>query len=176
VLLCLLAGGCASQRVAGPTATAGHGGDGLVAVRWQLTQVRDPDGTFAIPASLDSWFEATSGYAVQGDDGCSFFDGTGHRSAQGFTVSDVITAANGCAGGPGPLDAAINGFGHVLNGQHSRVWLSGTELRLTAGRYALVFTSAKLRATTASLPPEPARAAGSEDTANELTPASHGKD
>jgi hypothetical protein len=78
---------------------------------------------------------------VQGDDGCAFFDGTGHRSAQGFTVSDVVAAGNGCAGGNGPLDAARNGFGRVLNGQHARVWLSGTELRLTAGKYTLVFTS-----------------------------------
>jgi hypothetical protein len=110
-------------------------------VRWQLTQVQSPGGTVAIPASLDSWFKSTSGYAVQGDDGCSFFDGTGHRSAQGFTVSDVIMAANGCTSGPGPLDAARNGFGRVLNGEPARVWLSGTELRLTAGKYTLVFTS-----------------------------------
>jgi heat shock protein HslJ len=140
LLLSLLVSGCASQRgLAARTATPGHGHDGLVGVRWQLTQVREPDGTTAIPASIDSWFEATTGYAVQGDDGCSFFSGTGHRSAQGFTVSDVISAANGCADVHGPLNAAINGFGRVLNGQDARVWLSGTELRLAAGKYTLVF-------------------------------------
>ena len=146
LLLCLLVGGCAGQRAADPTATPDatatpdRSGDGLVGVRWQLTQVEGPDSAVAIPASIDSWFEATSGYAVQGDDGCAFFDGTGHRSAQGFTVFDVVAAGNGCAGGHGPLDAARNGFGRVLNGQHARVWLSGTELRLTAGKYTLVFT------------------------------------
>lgn len=150
LLLCLLAAGCASQRAADPTTTPTHGRDDLVGVRWQLTQVQSPDGTVAIPASLDSWFEATSGYAVQGDDGCSFFDGTGHRSAQGFTVSDVISAANGCTGGHGPLDAAINGFGRVLNGQHAQVRLSGTELRLTAGKYTLVFASAPHKSSTAA--------------------------
>jgi hypothetical protein len=137
--LCLLAGGCAGQRAADPTATPGHDRDGLVGVRWELTQVRGPEGTLAIPVSLNSWFEATSGYAVQGDNGCQFFDGTGHRTAQGFTVSDVVASANGCAGGDGPLDAAITGFGRVLNGQHAQVSLSGTELRLTAGQYTLVF-------------------------------------
>jgi hypothetical protein len=139
--LCLLAGGCASQRAADPTATPSHGRDGLVGVRWELTQVHGPDGTVAIPVSLNSWFEATSGYAVQGDDGCAFFDGTGHRTAQEFTVSDVIASANGCVGGSSssPLDAAITGFGQVLNGQHAQVWLSGTGLRLTAGQYTLVF-------------------------------------
>jgi hypothetical protein len=137
--LFLLAGGCASQGAADPTATPGHDRDGLVGVRWELTQVRGPDATVAIPVSLNSWFEATSGYAVQGDDGCAFFDGTGHRSAQGFTVSDVITAGNGCVGGDSALDAARTGFGRVLNGQHAQVWLSGTELRLTAGPYTLVF-------------------------------------
>jgi hypothetical protein len=139
--LCLLAGGCASQRAADPTATPGHDHDGLVGVRWELTQVRGPDGTVAIPVSLNSWFEAVSGYGVQGDNGCAFFDGTGHRSEQGFTVSDVIIASNGCAGGSAnsPLDAAITGFGRVMNGQHAQVWLSGTELRLTAGQYTLVF-------------------------------------
>jgi hypothetical protein len=141
LLLCLLVGGCASQRAANPTATPGHSGDGLVGVRWRLSQVEGPDGAVAIPASVDSWFEATSGYAVTGDDGCSFFDGTGHRSAQGFTVSDVITAANGCLSDHGPLDAARNGFGRVLNGQHAHVWLSGTELRLTVGKYSLVFVA-----------------------------------
>jgi heat shock protein HslJ len=142
LLLCLLAAGCASQRAADPTATAPPAHDGLVGVRWQLTQVQSPGGTVAIPASLDSWFKSTSRYAVQGDDGCSFFDGTGHRSAQGFTVSDVITGANGCADVSGPLNAAINGFGHVLNGQNAQVRLSGTQLRLTAGKYTLVFASA----------------------------------
>lgn len=141
LLLCSLAGGCASQGAADPSATPSHSRDGLVGVRWQLTQVEGPDGTVSVPASLDSWFEATSGNAVQGDNGCSFFDGTGHRSPQGFTVSDVISGANGCVGNHGPLDAAINGFGRVLNGQHAGVWLSGTELRLTAGKYTLVFTS-----------------------------------
>jgi hypothetical protein len=139
LLLCLLVGGCASQRAADPTATPSHSRDGLVNVRWPLTQVVGPDGTVSIPASLDSWFEVTSGNAVQGYNGCSFFDGTGHRSAQEFTASDVTTAANGCTSGPGPLDAAINGFDHVLNGQQARVWLSGKELRLTAGKYTLVF-------------------------------------
>jgi hypothetical protein len=103
--------------------------------------VEGPAGTVAIPASIDSWFEATSGYAVTGDDGCSFFDGTGHRSARDFTVSDVIIAANGCVSDHSPLDAARDGFGRVLNGQHTRVWLSGAELRLTAGKYTLVFAS-----------------------------------
>ena len=141
LLLCLVLGGCTSQRAAEPTATPGQGGDGLVGVRWRLTQVAGPAGAVAIPASVDSWFEATSGYAVSGDDGCAFFDGTGHRSAQWFTVSDVVSAANGCLSDHGPLDAARNGFGRVLNGQRARVWLSGTELRLTAGKYTLVFTS-----------------------------------
>jgi hypothetical protein len=141
LLLCLVIGGCASQRAAEPAATPGHSGDGLVGVRWRLTQVVGPAGAVAIPASLDSWFKATSGYAVTGDDGCAFFDGTGHRSAQGFTVSDVMIAANGCLSDHGPLDAARNGFGRVLNGQHARVWLSGTELRLTAGKYTLVFAA-----------------------------------
>jgi hypothetical protein len=36
---------------------------------------------------------------------------------------------------------ARDGFGRVLNGQHANVALSGTELRLTAGQYTLVFTS-----------------------------------
>jgi hypothetical protein len=141
VALCLLAGGCASHRAADPTPTPGHGRDGLVGVRWELTQVLGPDGTVAIPVSLNGWFEATSGYAVQGDDGCGFFDGTGHRTAQGFTVSDVVISANGCAGGSAnsPLDASSTGFGRVMNGQHAQVWLSGTELRLTAGKYTLVF-------------------------------------
>jgi hypothetical protein len=118
-----------------------HGSDGLVGVRWRLTQVAGPAGAVAIPASLNSWFEATSGYALSGDDGCAFFDGTGHRSAQGVTVSDVAIAANGCLSDHGPLDAARNGFGHVLNSQHARVWLSGTELRLTAGKYTLAFVA-----------------------------------
>jgi hypothetical protein len=136
LLLCLVIGGCASQQAA-----PGHSGDGLVGVHWRLTQVVGPAGSVAIPASVGSWFEATSGYAVSGDDGCSFFDGTGHRSAQGFTVSDVAIAANSCASDHGPLDAARNGFGLVLFGQHARVWLSGTELRLTAGKYTLVFAA-----------------------------------
>ena len=139
LLLCLVIGGCASQRAAEPTAAPSHSADGLVGVRWRLTQVVGPAGAVAIPASLNSWFEATSGYAVSGDDGCSVFDGTGHRSAQGFTVSDMAVAANGCPSDHGPLDAARTGFGYVLNGQHARVWLSGTELRLTAGKYMLVF-------------------------------------
>ncbi len=139
--LCLLAGGCASQRAADPTATPSHGRDGLVGVRWELTQVRGPDGTVGIPASLHHVFQAARAYAVQGDNGCQFFDGTGHRSAQEFTVSDVIDSANGCAGGSAnsPLDAAISGFGRVMNGQHAQVRLSGTGLRLTAGKYTLVF-------------------------------------
>jgi hypothetical protein len=141
LLLCLVIGGCTSQRAAEPTAVPGHGGDGLVDVRWLLTQVVGPAGAVAIPASLNSWFEATSGYAVSGDDGCSSFDGTGHRSAHEFTVSDVMIAANGCLSDHGPLDAARNGFGRVLNGQHAHVWLSGTELRLTAGKYTLVFAA-----------------------------------
>jgi hypothetical protein len=41
--------------------------------------------------------------------------------AQEFTVSDVIASANGCAGGGGPLDAAMTGFGRVMNGQHAQV-------------------------------------------------------
>jgi heat shock protein HslJ len=141
LLLCLWACGCAGQQAAGPTPTASpdHGRDGLVGVRWELTQVRGPDATVAIPVSLNSWFEATSRYAVQGDDGCNFFDGTGHRSARGFIVSDVAAAANGCADVHGPLDAAITGFGRVMNGQRAQVSLSGTELRLTAGKYTLVF-------------------------------------
>jgi hypothetical protein len=141
LLLCLVIGGCTSQRAAAPIAEPGHGNDGLVGVIWWLTQVVSPAGAIAIPASVNSWFEVTSGYAVSGDDGCSFFDGTGHRSAQGFTVSDVMSAANGCLSDHGPLDAARNGFGRVLNGQHARVWLSGTELRLTAGKYTLVFAT-----------------------------------
>ena len=141
LLLCPVIGGCASQQATAPIAAPSHGGDGLVGVRWRLTQVVGPAGAVAIPAYIDSWFEATSRYTVTGDDGCAFFDGTGHRSAQGFTVSDVAIAANGCLSDHGPLDAARNGFGRVLNGQHARVWLSGTELRLTAGKYTLVFAA-----------------------------------
>ena len=141
LLLCLVIGGCASQRTAEPIAAPGHSGDGLAGVRWRLTQVVGPTGAVAMPASVDGWFEATSGYAVSGDDGCSYFYGTGHRSAQGFTVSDVITNANSCASDHGPLDAARDGFGRVINGQYARVELSGTELRLTAGKYTLVFAA-----------------------------------
>lgn len=147
LILGLLAAGCSSPGPvstpdrAAPSATASAPKpDGLTGVRWQLTQVQGPSGTVAIPASLDSWFTATDRYAVQGDDGCAFFDGTGHRSAAGFTVSDVIIAGNGCAGDSPPLTAAITGFGHVLNGERAQVRLSGTELRLTAGTYTLVFS------------------------------------
>jgi hypothetical protein len=115
--------------------------DDLTGVRWQLTQVRSPGGTVAIPASDNAWFTADDRYAVQGDDGCAFFDGTGHRSADGFTVSDVAGAGNGCVGGSRAFIAAREGFGHVLNGEHARVQLSGTQLTLTAGGYTLVFTS-----------------------------------
>lgn len=101
-------------------------------------------------ASIRRPIPTSAKMAPTGDDGCSFFDGTGHRSAQGFTVSDVISAANGCTGGHGPLDAAINGFGRVLNGQHAQVRLSGTELRLTAGKYTLVFASAPHKSSTAA--------------------------
>lgn len=92
-------------------------------------------------ASLGSWFESTSGYAVQGNNGCALFNGTGHRLAQGFTVSDVIIGGNGCAGGSATLNAAVDGFGQVLNGQDAQVSLSGTELRLTAGKYTLLFAA-----------------------------------
>ena len=141
ILLLCLAAGCTGQRAADLAAGPPPAHDLLVDVWWKLTQVRGPDGTVAIPASLDSWFITRSGYAVQGDDGCSFFDGTGHRSAQGFTVSDVASAANGCSNDSGRLIASIDGFGHVMNGQNAQVWLSGTELRLTAGKYTLVFDS-----------------------------------
>ena len=91
-----------------------------------------PVGAVAIPASVDSWFEATSGYAVSGDDGRAFFDGTGHQPGQGFTVSDVMIAASSCGSDHGPPDAARNGFGRVHNGEQARAWLSRTELWLTA--------------------------------------------
>jgi hypothetical protein len=152
LLPCLLAAGCASQRAASPSANpasatpssasatiSAH--DGLVGVRWRLTQVRSPAGTVSIPASLGTWFESTSGYAVQGNNGCALFNGTGHRLVQGFTVSDVIIGGNGCAGGSATLNAAVDGFGHVLNGQDAQVSLSGTELRLTAGNYTLLFAA-----------------------------------
>jgi hypothetical protein len=147
LLLGLLGAGCGGpgpvdtpDRAGAPGGSA-KGHDGLTGVRWRLTRVQGPDGAVAIPASLGSWFSATDRYAVQGDDGCAFFDGTGHRSAGAFTVSDVMTAANGCVNDSPPLTAAITGFGHVLNGQHAQVRLSGTELRLTAGTYTLVFVS-----------------------------------
>lgn len=132
----------ASAAVTASAATPAPGRDPLAGVRWRLTLVRGPAGSVAVPASLDAWFSATSRYAVQGSDGCASFDGTGHRSPAAFTVSGVMIAGNGCADDSRALTAAVDGFGQVLNGQRAQVLLSGTQLRLTAGSYTLVFTSA----------------------------------
>ena len=142
LLSCLVLGGCASQRPAEPIATPDHGGDGLAGVHWRLRQVAGPAGTVAIPASLDSYLEVTSQYAMSGQDGCAFFTATGHRSAQGFTASDVAMTANGCLSDHGARDAARSGFSGILNGQPARVRLSGAQLRLTTGKYTLVFAAA----------------------------------
>jgi heat shock protein HslJ len=142
LLVCLVLGGCASQRPAEPIATPGHGGHGLAGVRWRLRQVTGPAGTVAIPASLDSYLEVTSQYAISGKDGCSFFTAAGYRSAQGFTASDVASTANGCLSDHGARDAARSGFSSILSGQPARVRLSGGQLRLTTGKYTLVFATA----------------------------------
>ncbi|HCU94886.1 MAG TPA: hypothetical protein DHU96_20155 [Actinobacteria bacterium] len=142
LLLCLVLGGCAHQRAAGPVATPRHGGDGLVGVHWRLREVAGPAGAFAVPASLDSWLEVTSRYAMSGRDGCNTFTAAGHRSAQGFTASDVTETANGCLSDHGVLDAARSGFSSVLNGQLTRVQLSGPQLRLTTRKCTLVFAAA----------------------------------
>lgn len=142
VLLCLVAGGCASQRAAEPAARPGHGGDRLVGVHWRLREVVGPAGAWAVPASLDSWLEVTGRYAMSGRDGCADFNAAGHRSAPGFTASDVTVTANGCLSDHGLLDAARSGFRSVLNGQLTRVNLSGSQLRLTTRTYTLVFAAA----------------------------------
>jgi hypothetical protein len=46
---------------------------------------------------------------------------------------DTAGEANNCADVHGALDAAINGFGRVMNGQHATGMACGTEHRLTAG-------------------------------------------
>lgn len=141
--ICLVLGGCANQRAAEPPAPPRHGGDGLVGVHWRLREVVGPAGAFAVPASLDSWLDVTSRYTMSGRDGCATFTAAGRRSAQGFTASDVTETANGCLSDHGVLDAARNGFRSVLNGQLTRVNLSGAQLRLTTRRYTLVFAAAR---------------------------------
>src|SRR5258707_13422189 len=140
LLLCMVLGGCASQRPA--DATPGHGGDGLVGVHWRLRQVVGPAGTVAIPASLDSYLEVTSQYTMSGQDGCAYFTATGHRSARGFTASDVAITGNGCLSDHGARDAARSGFSGILNGQPTRARLSGAQLRLTTGKKTLVLAAA----------------------------------
>ena len=142
LLLCLVLGGCAGQRAAEPTATPGHGGDRLAGVHWRLREVAGPAGAWAVPASLDSWLEVTSRYAMSGRDGCATFTAAAHRSAQGFTASDVTVTANGCLSDHGVLDAARSAFRSVLNGRLARVNLSRAQLRLTTGKYTLVFAAA----------------------------------
>lgn len=141
LLFCLVLDGCASERPAEPIATPGHGDD-LAGVHWRLRQVAGPAGTVASPEPLDSYLEVTSQHAMSGQDGCAFFTATGHRSAQGFTASKVAITANGCLSDHGARDAARSGFSGILNGQPARVRLSGAQLRLTTGKYTLVFAAA----------------------------------
>ena len=45
-------------------------------VHWRLTQVVSPAGAVTIPASVDSYLEVTSRYAMNGSDGCNAVQAT----------------------------------------------------------------------------------------------------